>query len=88
MASLLSSSHRWWLDAKAPQSGLSRPSAPGRHASLRPVTRPGGAPRAFGRLLCAAYLPVDAGGRAAWPDPERTSSRANRLPERGTRRAG
>jgi len=57
----------------SPQNGRSRPSGSGRHASLRLPTWPSDTPSAPGTRLCAAYLPVDAGGRAARLDPLPTS---------------
>ena len=66
-----------WL----PDSRLSRLSATGRDAPLRPATWPGDVPTALGRPLSAAYLPVDASCGAAGPDPSPTSMRSDSSPE-------
>jgi len=61
----------------------SRVAVPGRHAFLGPPTRLGGAPSVIGRPLCAAYPPVDAGSRAAGPDPSATFGCADWSPKSG-----
>ena len=55
--------------------------SPGRHASLRLAAWSGDAPAAVGRPLCAAYLPVDPGGRAAGLDPKRNQAKQRLPPE-------
>ena len=54
-----------------------------RTASSRRPTKPDGGPPNRLRPLCEAYLPVDAGGRGAGPDPLLSSNWSNSTPESG-----